>query len=215
MTEQHTGATRGPGRPRHTDLDARILASVRDMIDRGEEVTLRSAVAASGASRAALYRRWPTLKSLIAAALDEGRESLNVPETVESAEAFVEALLHTYRLQGHFPLERFRARLRLGLEDAELQEIYWQAHVARRREPVAALLSQAVQKGILREDLHIDAVIDALSGVFYYQVVARGVDIADEAVQARCRAALEILVVGMLRTPSLLSSGCGGVRKRT
>ena len=77
-------ARRGPGRPRNEDIDALVLAAVLELIDDKEEVTAARVVGRSGVSRAALYRRWPSLTTLIAAALDVGDV---VPDAVEDGEA--------------------------------------------------------------------------------------------------------------------------------
>lgn len=66
-------ARRGPGRPRIPDHDERILEAVVAMVDRNEPITVNAVVAASGVSRAALYRRWSSMTQLVATALDRGR----------------------------------------------------------------------------------------------------------------------------------------------
>ncbi|ALP51586.1 hypothetical protein AC079_10865 [Corynebacterium glutamicum] len=55
----------------------------------------------------------------------------------------------------------------------------------------------AQEKGQIRADLDIEAYLDAILGVFYYQSVARGVNFTDQGTTQRCREALEVIWHGM------------------
>ena len=84
---------RRPGRPRDEDIDGQIVAATLEIIDAGEEVTVSRVVARSGVSRAALYRRWPSLTTLIAAALDVGRMvPPEYPDDVDLRDALFDGL---------------------------------------------------------------------------------------------------------------------------
>ncbi|GGR23172.1 TetR/AcrR family transcriptional regulator C-terminal ligand-binding domain-containing protein [Agromyces mediolanus] len=199
-----TGAAhrRGPGRPRDEELDGQLVAATLALIDAGEEVTVGRVVARSGVSRAALYRRWPSLTTLIAAALDVGRE---VPPEVGDAVGLHELLLTGLGLGADgvapsapgYPEARFRQRIRLVMADRALQRAYWTSHVARRRVPLERALAAGVARGELRADLDVEAAFDAIAGVAYYQLVVRGERIDEPAVVARMRAAIELIWRGM------------------
>ncbi|MEQ6900359.1 TetR-like C-terminal domain-containing protein [Nocardioides sp. YIM 152588] len=192
-------AGRRPGRPRQEDIEERAIAATLALVDAGEAITLNRVVATSGVSRAAVYRRWPSLTALLAAALDHGRTT---PDVAPGG-SLRERLLGTY-LTGasealrDYPDGRFRRRLALGLADRELQTTYWESHAHRRREPVTALLRDGVARGELRADLDVEAAIDLINGVFYYQVVVRGDSVTDPSVQARCAAALDVVWRGIV-----------------
>lgn len=194
---------RRPGRPRDEEIDGQIIVATLAVIDAGEEVTVGRVVARSGVSRAALYRRWPSLTTLIAAALDVGREV--PPEYPEDAD------LHEILLTGlglgaeavapsapGYSEERFRQRIRLVMSDRSLQKAYWQSHVARRRVPLENALRAGMARGGLRDDLDVEACFDAIAGAAYYQLVVRGDRISDPAVVARLRAAIEVIWRGMV-----------------
>lgn len=192
---------RGPGRPRVDEIDDRVLTTVTALIDAGEPLTLRRIVAASGVSRAAVYRRWPSTRVLVAAALDVGRASV-VIDPDEVVKDLRGTLARAYTggeevLGAGYPAERMRHRLRLALGDRELQRTYWDAHVTRRRQPIEAVLRLGVERGVLRADLDIEAALDLLSGVYYYQIVTRGADLDDPDVVERCAAAVDIVLRGM------------------
>lgn len=205
VLEREAGAAvrRRPGRPRDEEIDGQIVTATLEIIDAGEEVTVSRVVARSGVSRAALYRRWPSLTMLIAAALDVGRE---VPP-----EYPVDADLHEILLAGlglgadgvapsapGYSEARFRQRIRLVMADRALQKTYWQSHVSRRRVPLQNALRTGIARGELRADLDVEACFDAIAGVAYYQLVVRGDRVSDPAVVERMRAAIEVIWRGMV-----------------
>ncbi|WP_221584759.1 TetR/AcrR family transcriptional regulator [Microbacterium sp. G2-8] len=192
-------AARGPGRPRTEGHDERILDTVTRLIDDGAQVTVNAVVAGSGVSRAALYRRWPSMTDLIAAALDRGRAAVEVDLNGDIKQALVALLFgDPSAVRGATYTERrFRTRLALVMQNPELQQAYWTSHVRRRRGSVHAALAEAVRRGELRDDIDIDACIDMINGVFYYQAVVRGSRIEAPDVRARCRAAFEVAWRGM------------------
>ncbi|UPL19132.1 TetR/AcrR family transcriptional regulator [Microbacterium aurugineum] len=205
VLERKAGAAVGrrPGRPRDEEIDGQIVTATLEIIDAGEEVTVSRVVARSGVSRAALYRRWPSLTLLIAAALDVGRE---VPP-----EYPVDADLHEILLAGlglgadgvapsapGYSEARFRQRIRLVMADRALQKTYWQSHVSRRRVPLQNALRTGIARGELRADLDVEACFDAIAGVAYYQLVVRGDRVSDPAVVERMRAAIEVIWRGMV-----------------
>lgn len=196
-------ARRRPGRPRDEEIDGQIVAATLAIVDAGEEVTVSRVVSRSGVSRAALYRRWPSLTLLIAAALDVGREV--PPEYPVDADLY-EILLAGLGLgaDGVVPSapgyseERFRQRIRLVMSDRALQKAYWDSHVSRRRVPLQNALQAGIARGELRADLDVDACFDAIAGAAYYQLVVRGDRVSDPRVEARLRSAIEIIWRGMI-----------------
>lgn len=203
VTDAGAAVRRRPGRPRDEDIDGQIIAATLEIIDAGEEVTVNRVVVRSGVSRAALYRRWPSLTTLIAAALDVGRE---VPPEYPLGHDLHEILLAGFGLgpDGAAPSapgyseERFRQRIRLVMSDRALQKAYWDSHVSRRRVPLQNALRAGIERGELREDLDVEACFDAIAGAAYYQMVVRGDRISDPVVVARLRAAIEVIWRGMV-----------------
>lgn len=202
-TSAGAAVRRRPGRPRDEDLDAQIVAATLAIIDAGDEVTVSRVVAHSGVSRAALYRRWPTLTLLIAAALDVGRE---VPPEYPADADLREILLTGLGLgvdavvpsAPGYSEERFRQRIRLVMSDRALQKAYWESHVSRRRVPLQNALLAGIARGELRDDLDVDACFDAIAGVAYYQLIVRGDRVSDPAVAVRLRSAIDVIWRGMV-----------------
>lgn len=199
---EQTGAAvrRGPGRPRVEDLDDQILAGALGLIDEGESVTVRQLVHRSGVSRAAIYRRWPSMTTLVAAALDVGRTvPPDLPLDGDLREAVMGALVggQSISVVGYSE-ERFRQRIRLAMADRELQKAYWASHVSRRRGPLERAIAAGIERGILRPELDPATCFDLLAGVVYYQLVVRGEEMSDPAVWQRCQDAFDIAWRGML-----------------
>lgn len=199
--EEPEPIVRRPGRPRVLDLERKVLDTALELVDAEEEITVSKLVDRSGVSRAAIYRRWPSLTQLIAAALDEGRY---IPPAItvdgDLRRTIFDAWLGPAALRtlGGYSESRFRERIRLVMADRQLQRTYWQTHVAKRRVPIEAALRAGVEQGILRQDLDVEASFDALAGVYYYQIVVRGDSLSDPQVQARLERSFQTLWRGML-----------------
>lgn len=192
-----------PGRPRTEGHDARILQATVDLLDHGEEVTVDRVVAGSGVSRAAIYRRWPSMTDLIAAALDHGRE----PMAITTDGDLLAQVLSLYTsgsasAGASYSDARFRMRIRLAMSDRRIATAYWTSHVARRRRAMVAVLEEGMRRGELLADLDVDACIDLLNGVMYYQLVVRGVRLDDAAARARCAVAIRVAWRGMTASAS-------------
>ncbi|KAF2414036.1 transcriptional regulator [Microbacterium sp. B35-04] len=195
-----TAVRRGPGRPRDADLDAQILAGALALIDEGATVTVSLLVAQSGVSRAAIYRRWPSLTALVAAALDVGRTvPPDIPLTGDLRDAVSGSLFGGQRVSVvGYSEERFRQRIRLAMADRDLQQAYWDSHVSRRRASLERALQAGVERGILRKGLDPATCFDLLAGVVYYQLVVRGDTLSDPVVWKRCQDAFDIAWRGMV-----------------
>lgn len=203
---------RRPGRPRDEDLDHQIIDATLAVIDAEEQVTVSRIIARSGVSRAALYRRWPSLTTLVAAALDVGRTvPPEIPADGDLRTAIFAGMLGdpasltasgaaSITTAGYSEV-RFRQRIQLVMADRELQQTYWNSHVARRRVPVENAFRAEIERGLLRRDLNVEACFDALAGAAYYQIVVRGDRLSDPATRDRLHAAFDVVWRGMLADP--------------
>lgn len=201
VMDAETAVRRGPGRPRDEELDDLIIRATLALIDDEQEVTVSRVVERSGVSRAALYRRWPSLTALIAAALDVGRSvPATIPTDGDLRGAVFSATLGTSAAAAAsgYSEVRFRQRIRLVMADRALQKAYWSSHVQRRRAPVEAAIRAGMERGVLRDDLDAEACFDALAGAAYYQIVVRGDGIESAVTSARLHAAFDVVWRGML-----------------
>ncbi|MGH3652182.1 TetR/AcrR family transcriptional regulator C-terminal ligand-binding domain-containing protein [Glutamicibacter sp.] len=192
---------RRPGRPRHEELEQKVLDAALELIDTEQEITISKLVEYSGVSRAALYRRWPSLTLLISSALNTGRV---VPPAICGQGDLRQNIFNA--LFGHgaeqavemYSESRFRQRIRLVMADRELQRAYWQTHVKMRRVPIEDALRAGMDKGILRSDLDVEACFDTLAGTAYYQLVVRGESFRLPETRARLQTAFDTVWRGMV-----------------
>lgn len=199
---ENAARRRRPGRPRNEEHDERILTAAVELVDRGEEVTVNRLVELSCVSRAAIYRRWPSMTDLIAAALDHGRAPYGISVEGDLLDNVLAAFTGTSvrdAAGAGYSDERFRMRIRLALSDRRLAQAYWSSHVARRREAIVAVLEEGIARGELRADIDVDACIDLMTGVLYYQAVVRGVMFDAPETRARCAEAIRVVWRGMSR----------------
>ncbi|MGV2950814.1 TetR/AcrR family transcriptional regulator C-terminal ligand-binding domain-containing protein [Glutamicibacter sp. AGC46] len=196
---------RRPGRPRHEELEQKVLDAALELIDAEQEITVSKLVELSGVSRAALYRRWPSLTLLIASALNTGRV---VPPAIQGDGDLRRNIFEA--LFGHgaeqtvemYSESRFRQRIRLVMADRELQRAYWQSHVKVRRVPIEDALRAGMENGILRSDLDVESCFDTLAGAAYYQLVVRGESFRLPETRARLEKAFDMVWRGMVAFPS-------------
>jgi len=123
---------RRPGRPRDEDLEQLVLDAALEKIDEVQEMTVSKLVERSGVSRAAIYRRWPSMPLPIVSALNTGR----VVPPVISLEGDLGAEPRRGAPwprgganRGDVFWSRFSQRIRLVMADRELQLAYRQSHV--------------------------------------------------------------------------------------
>lgn len=188
-----------PGRPKDEAIDERIIAATLKLIDTDQPITVKAVVQASGVSRSALYRRWNSINDLISSILGIGHYDIALASETGHKEAIIEYLLGP-SFQGNdgaFTIQRFRKRVEMVMADPELQQSFWNSNVRRRREAIAKVLRDAQDKGLICVDLNLDACIDAMIGVFYYQTVVRGEFFSNPETEQRCRAAIDVMWQGM------------------
>lgn len=199
---------RGRGRPRDEELDIKILEAALALIDAGEPVTVQAISTQCGVGNGTIYLRWRSLNDLIAAALDVGLERLPpIPIDGDLRAAIFEALTPPFaEPTNSYSHERFCLRIRLVMTDPALQEAYWRVNVSRRRARLKQAFEAGVASGLLRADLDLDACLDLVAAVGYFNVVAKGARLDDPAVLQQYWKSIEVAWRGMLATTEASSS---------
>lgn len=203
-SDQAVNDSRPVGRPRDSAIEERVLRAAVGLLREkpvGEDFTLAELVERSGASRAAIYRRWENRQAVVVAALDADRRSIEhvMRDTV------LETMVATYEqvmLEIDASVEGNRLinqRLALGLRDKALQQAYWERHVRRRRSASLALLERGKETGEIRADADLEVALDLINGATYYQHVVRPDGGSDES-RARVGEAIRMLFRGLAAT---------------
>lgn len=193
-------AHRSPGRPRDTTLEATVLAATVDLLLERDtrDVTVAAITERSGVSRAAVYRRWSSREELLASALDSVRSGIDLARGATSLETILASYEQAAVAVDSRVISLVKKRVALGLENESLRALSWERHVSRRRDPIAHEIRRGIEAGELKPDLDVEAMIDLISGLYYYQFVVRGPSPAEEA-RSRVRAAVKLVWEGALR----------------
>jgi AcrR family transcriptional regulator len=179
-----SGATRRSiGRPRRSSTDDRILRTTLELLRGGgpNAVTMDAIAEQSGSAKTTIYRRWPSLDSLIVDALrvavrarldqvEEIREFDAVHgSTIRGAARQILNLVREPLFQSAFPM---MARILLGepkLGDRFRTEVWAPLRAVRRNELLAMQSA-----GRLRPGADPDVVLDLVFGAILYRALTGG-----------------------------------------
>jgi AcrR family transcriptional regulator len=170
-------ARRGRGRPRSEEAHRAILAAVVELLpEHGlKGLTIEAVAARAGVGKTTIYRRWKTKNELIVEAIEQLRPPGPAPDTGTfrgDLDAMVD--LQRERLEAS-QLPRMMPRV-LG-EASEDPDLHAEI-VTRAVLPIRALLAQIVRQGVergeLREDVDVEAVVDVLHALPVYRLLLAG-----------------------------------------
>ena len=165
---------RGAGRPRDTEIDARVLVVARrHLAQHGYEAMSVAAVAQeAGTTRQALYRRWPTKADLATAAVAaisaaEARAPSDDPYTdlVRELEAFRRGVSRPDGIS-------LVGTMLLRSTDPELVRFYRDRIVAPRRARLSVILDRARDAALVDADGDIETALNVFTGTWYARALA-------------------------------------------
>lgn len=171
----------GPGRPRDEDATAVILAAtLRLLAERGYAGTSTADVAAAArASKATVYRRWPSKVVLVAEAIQQGlREAHEAPTlTGDVREDLIEALAAKMRALSTGPLGgAIRAVISHAAHEPELSAAMALILAgARDYGALRPLVEEARRQGLVAADADVWLLLDLLLGAPFFQLLVRQV----------------------------------------
>jgi AcrR family transcriptional regulator len=131
--------------------------------------TMEAVARRAGASKATLYRHWPTTGALLVDAMDATFRPLPVPDT-GSLESDVAELLGAFvTVLRDTPFPRLLAAF---MDAAEREPTLAERHAdltRRRREPLLGVLRRARARGDLPPALDLEITVDLLTAPFFYR----------------------------------------------
>ncbi|WP_219467011.1 TetR/AcrR family transcriptional regulator [Nonomuraea rhizosphaerae] len=131
--------------------------------------TMEAIARRAGASKATLYRRWPTLGALMVDAMDATFRPFPAPDTGRVEDDVAQVLEAFVALLEHTPFPRLMAAFIYAAErDPALAGLHGDL-TRRRREPLIVVLNRARARGRLPADLDPEVVTDLLTGPFFYR----------------------------------------------
>jgi AcrR family transcriptional regulator len=131
--------------------------------------TMEAIARRAGASKATLYRRWPTVGALMIDAMDATFQPFPVPDTGRVDTDVAQLLTAFVTLLEHTPFPRLLAAF---IDAAERDPALAALHAdltRRRREPLLVVLARARERGQLPPDLDPEVITDLLTGPFFYR----------------------------------------------
>jgi AcrR family transcriptional regulator len=165
-------ATPRTGRPRSSKIDAAILtAALDEFVEVGRlGMTIERIAARAGVARSTVYRRWSSIEELAHDALDSVREAAPPPPGGSVRDDLVFMLEYSRHI---ITATRFGQLLpQLAVEarrDPEEARLYQTSRIGRDRALLAGVMLRGIDEGVIRADIDIDLVLDALVAVIEHR----------------------------------------------
>jgi AcrR family transcriptional regulator len=164
--------------PRSERARRAILAAAADLLEEFgfRAMTMDAVVARAHASKATLYRHWPTKAALAMDALmAEVDPASPFPDTGSAVEDIRRSVHATVAL---FNRPRIRQML-LGVlvelpDDPELRDAYRERYVKPRRRQGELALRRGIERGELRPHLDAEVLFDEIYGAIYFRLLIAG-----------------------------------------
>jgi AcrR family transcriptional regulator len=168
---------RGRGRPRDRAADEAILAAAfRILVDGGYGgLSIEAVAAEAGVGKTTIYRRYPTKRDLVVAALNDATTVELAPPTADARTAIrhligqvvrVLVAANGVRILGSYLVEEGR--------EPELREDFRARVLEPRRAMLVELLQGAVERGEVRADVDVDVVSEVLIGSVFAHYIRTG-----------------------------------------
>jgi AcrR family transcriptional regulator len=170
---------RGRGRPRSEKADQAILAATLRMVaEHGVAGTTIEGVAAeAGVGKTTIYRRWDSKTELILAAVSQMAPGGEPPDT-GSVPGDLEALADMQRSRlAETGLWTVAPRvLAESMNDPELHRGFLNTVIEPNRLLIRTIFKRGIERGELRPDLDVEALVDILHGTVIYKIMTSAGD---------------------------------------
>ena len=163
----------GAGTPisRGTGARKRVLRAALSVLDEYglAGFTMEAVARRAGASKATLYRHWPSSGALLIDAMDATFRPLPVPDTGRVETDVAELLTAFAALLEQTPFPRLLAAFMDAAErDPALRTLHAEL-TRRRREPLIVVLTRARDRGQLPAGLDTELTVDLLAAPLFYR----------------------------------------------
>lgn len=138
-----------------------------------ERLTVDEVAATARASKATMYRRWPTKAELVLAAVIDGISQAAVAPETGTLRGDLLEIADTVSEQAQRHAATMRAVLAETTRDAALGDVLQQQFFDQRRKVIAQVMRQAVDRGEISADAVNDDLLDLLPGYLVYRAVIR------------------------------------------
>jgi AcrR family transcriptional regulator len=176
-------ATRSPGRPVNAAIDDQLLRATQDLlVEEGfERLTMDAVARRCGASKATIYRRWPSKTTLVVAAAAALFTPPEVPDTGDLREDLL-ACGRAYVHREGRTAQVLAAVLTASQYDAALRDASREALGAPYGGLFQQVLARAVERGWARPTADVETLAEVFPAVAYQRVAARGLLLVEDDV---------------------------------
>ena len=178
-----TSIARAPGRPLNAAIDTQLLQATQDLlIEEGfERLTMDAVAKRCGASKATIYRRWPSKTALVVAAAAALFQAPQLPDSGDLREDLL-ACGRAYVQTGGRNAKVLASVISASRHDAVLREASQRALGAPYGGLFDGVLSRAVDRGLLRADLDLETLAQVFPAIAYQKVAAQGLLVGEDDV---------------------------------
>ena len=173
------------GRPRSETARRAILEAASELLlEHGLGAVSMDAVAErAGASKATIYRWWPSKELLALDALfsewEPERPAISEPRSLrEDLLAIIEPWARKLAANPYGRV--IAALLTKAQSDPAFAEAYRTRFVEPRRAPARAIFARAIERGEIPADTDVEAALDLLYGPFYHRVLQGHAPLSDD-----------------------------------
>lgn len=136
-----------------------------------ERLTVGQVAATARASKATLYRRWPTKADLVLAAVIDGISQVSAAPETGKLRADLLEIADTVCEQASRHAATMRAVLAETTRDAALGDVLQREFFDQRRKIIVHVMEQAIDRGEIRADAVNDDLLDLLPGYLVFRIV--------------------------------------------
>lgn len=174
---------RAPGRPLDATIAAELLTATQDLlIEQGyERLTMDAVARRCGASKATIYRRWPSKTALVVAAVAALYRVPEVPDLQDLREDLIACGRAFVHGEGR-DVRVLASVLSAARHDAELRDASRQGVGAPFSALFASVLSRAVARGEVAPDVDVPILAQVLPAIAYERLATRGELLTDDEV---------------------------------
>ena len=174
------------GRPRSERARLAVLEAAADLLIEGglRSATIESIAARAGVSKVTIYKWWPTRGAVaVDAYFHRYRQTIDFADTGDVAcdlTVQIRSVIDAFRSQAGAVMAELIGQAQF---DASLAEVLRDRWLAPRRAATTAVLQRAIDRGQLRPDIDIPALMDQLYAPIYFRPTMRHEPLEDALAQ--------------------------------
>jgi AcrR family transcriptional regulator len=195
--------SRGRGRPRDEVAKSRILEAALYVLEESgyANTTIDAIAERAGASKATIYRWWPSKAAVMLEAMREAvAQELPFPDTGDLRQDVTLQLRNFLTLLTGPRRCAIKAFVAAAQTDPEVSETFGSVWVSPRRQYAKKCLEK--YRGVsLRDDVDLDLVLDMLYGPLYYRLLIKHAPLSEAFTDALA----DFVLAGVSKTETKLS----------